>query len=58
MFYPIFPSPKVQRCAIITYTHGIYELPHKLPHELKFLQKRYVHGRKKMPTKEKKNLGS
>ena len=30
MFYQIFLSPQVQRWAIITYKHGIYELPHKL----------------------------
>ena len=27
MFYQIFFSPQVERCAIITYKHGIYELP-------------------------------
>ena len=26
MFYQIFLSPQVKRCAIITYKHGIYEL--------------------------------
>ena len=25
---------KLKRCAIITYKHGIYELPHKFPHDL------------------------
>ena len=34
MFYQIFLSPQVKRCAIITYKNGIYELPHELPHEL------------------------
>ena len=27
MFYQIFFSPQVERCVIITYKHGIYELP-------------------------------
>ena len=31
MFYQIFLSPQVKRWAIITYKHGIYELPHELP---------------------------
>ena len=35
MFYQIVPSQQVKRCAIITYNHGIYELPHKLPNDLK-----------------------
>ena len=34
MFYQIFLSAQVKRCAIITYKHGINELPHKLPNEL------------------------
>ena len=29
MFYRIFLSPQVKRCAIITYKHGIYKLPHE-----------------------------
>ena len=29
MFYQFFLSPQVKRCAIITYKHGIYELPHE-----------------------------
>ena len=32
MFYQIFLSTQVKQWAIITYKHGIYELPHKLPH--------------------------
>ena len=28
MFYQIFLSPQVKRWEIITYKHGIYELPH------------------------------
>ena len=31
MFYQVFLSPQVRRCAIISYKHGIYELPHELP---------------------------
>ena len=34
MFYQIFLSPQVKRCAIITYEHGTYELPHELPNDL------------------------
>ena len=35
MFYKIFLSPQVKRCTIITYKHGIYELPHELPNDLR-----------------------
>ena len=35
MFYQILPLPLVKRCAIITYEHGIYELPHELPNDLR-----------------------
>ena len=35
MFHQIFLSPQVKRCAIITYKHGIYELPHELPNDLR-----------------------
>ena len=35
MFYQIFVLPKVKRWAIITYKHGIYELPHKLPNDFR-----------------------
>ena len=30
-----FHSPEVKRWAIITYKHGIYELPHELPNDLR-----------------------
>ena len=30
MFYQIFLSPQVKRCAIITYKHGIFEMPQGL----------------------------
>ena len=33
--YQIFHSSQVKRWTIITYKHGIYELPHELPHELR-----------------------
>ena len=35
MFYQIFLSPQMKRHAIITYKHGIYELPNELPKGLR-----------------------
>ena len=35
MFYQIFLSLQVKRCAIITYKHGMYELPNELPNDLR-----------------------
>ena len=35
MFYQIFLSPQLKRCAIITYKHDIYELRHKLVNDLR-----------------------
>ena len=35
MFYQIFFSPQVKRCAIITYKHSIYELRHELLNDLR-----------------------
>ena len=35
MFYQIFISPKEKHCAIIIYKHGVYELPHELPIDLR-----------------------
>ena len=35
MFYQIFLSPQVKRWTIITYKHGIYELPDVLPNDLR-----------------------
>ena len=35
MFYQVFFPSQMKRCAIITYKHGIYELSHELPNELK-----------------------
>ena len=34
MFNKSFFSPDVKRLAIITYKHGIFELPHELPNDL------------------------
>ena len=34
MFYQILFSPQLKQWAIITYKHGIYELPHKLTDDL------------------------
>ena len=35
MYYQIFYSLQVKQYAIITYKHGIYELPHELPNNIK-----------------------
>ena len=35
MFFQIFISPQVKRCAIITYTDGITELAHKCANNLR-----------------------
>ena len=35
MFYQIFLSSQVRRWAIISYKHGIYELPHESPNDLR-----------------------
>ena len=35
MFYQIFLSPQEKQWAIISYKHGIYELPHDLRNDLK-----------------------
>ena len=37
MFYKIFLSSQVKRCAIITYKHGIHEFPHELPNNLRLI---------------------
>ena len=36
MFYQFFFSPQVKRFMIITYKHGVYELPHKMLNDLTF----------------------
>ena len=46
MFYQIFYSPQVKRCAIITYKHGIYEVASRVAERLS------AHTR----IKKKKNL--
>ena len=33
MFSQVFFSPQVKGSAIITYKHGIYELPHELSND-------------------------
>ena len=33
--FDVFLSPQVKRCAVITYKHGIYELPHELLNDLR-----------------------
>ena len=35
MFYQIFLLQQEKRCLIVTYKHGIYELPYKLPNDLR-----------------------
>ena len=41
MFYQIFLPPQVKQCAIITYKHDMYELPHELPNDLGLIRKKY-----------------
>ena len=35
ILYQIFLSPQVKQCAVITYKHVLYELPHELPNDLR-----------------------
>ena len=35
IFYQIFLSPQVKRCAIIPYINDIYKLPHELSNNLR-----------------------
>ena len=35
MFYQIFLSLQAKQCAIITYKHGIYDLPRELSNDLR-----------------------
>ena len=35
MIYQICLSEQVKRCEIITYEHGIYELTHNFPNDLR-----------------------
>ena len=46
-YYQVFLSPQVKRSSTITYEHGIYELPHKLPNDA---------AGGAVPTQEKNNL--
>ena len=45
MFYQILPSPQVKQCAVITYKHGIYEMPHELPNNLRLLGNSEILGK-------------
>ena len=38
MFYQIFLSPQVKQIVIISNKHGICELPHELPNDLRFFK--------------------
>ena len=38
MFHQICRSPQVKRTMIIGNKHGIYELPHELPNELRIVK--------------------
>ena len=35
LFYQILLSPQVKRCMIITFEHGMTELPHELPNDVR-----------------------
>ena len=35
MFYQIYVSPQVKEWTIISYKHGMYELPNELPNNLR-----------------------
>ena len=59
MFYQIFLSPQVKQIVIISNKHGIYELPHELPNDLRLSPLgglSYTHRKKKK--KKKKDLRS
>ena len=49
MFYQISLSPQVKRCAIITYKHGIYDLPHELPNDFRLKDLRKLGNMRKVP---------
>ena len=38
MFDQIFPSPQIKRSVISSNKHGIYELPHDLPNDLRYYE--------------------
>ena len=72
MFYQLFLSPQVKWGAIITYKHGIYQLPLELPSDLRYTildfgsngprLRLHPHGiiaaGGVLPTQEKKDLGT
>ena len=35
MFYQVFLPPQVKRSVMITYKHGVYDLSHELPNDLR-----------------------
>ena len=47
MFYQIFLSSQLKGCGIITYKHGIFELPHELPNylRLRILENQEISGK-------------
>ena len=49
MFDSTFFSPQVKRSVLVGNKHGIYELPHELPNDL-----RVAAGRAFIPTQEEK----
>ena len=54
MFYQIFLSPQVKQIVIISNKHGIYELPHELPNDLRLSPLgglSYTHRKKKKKKK-------
>ena len=60
MFDKIFVSPQVKRIVIISNKHGIYELLHKLPNDLRLRTSTPRHFRRwggSVPTQEKEDLG-
>ena len=46
MFYQIFLLPQVKQILIISNKHGIYELPHELPNDLRLRKLKSI---KKIP---------
>ena len=35
MFYQVLVSPQMKWCPVITYKHGLYEVSHELPKDLR-----------------------
>ena len=54
MFYQIFLSPQVKRCAIINYKHGLFHLPKNL--KLKDLRKLKISSSALFHTKTRVSL--